>query len=83
VYYGAGIMEARSCAMRTCTLVGAPIRPPGRGPLLRICAALVMLVRGSGLGATMSKYLVDRIEQTPNIEVLCGAACQRCEDRST
>ena len=29
-----------------------------------------MLVRGSGLAASMSKYLIDRIEATPNITLL-------------
>jgi len=29
-----------------------------------------MIVRGPNLGASMSRYLVDRIAATPNIEVL-------------
>ena len=32
-----------------------------------------MLVRGTGLAASMSRYLIDRISATPNIEVLTGA----------
>ena len=32
-----------------------------------------MLVRGDGLGATMSQYLIDDIAQTPNIRVEYGA----------
>ena len=28
-----------------------------------------MLVRGPGLAASMSRYLIDRIEATPNIEL--------------
>jgi hypothetical protein len=30
-----------------------------------------MLVRGDGLAATMSRYLIDRIEAQPNIELWC------------
>jgi thioredoxin reductase (NADPH) len=35
---------------------------------------VVMLVRGESLRATMSKYLIDRIEQTPNIHVETGSS---------
>jgi thioredoxin reductase (NADPH) len=37
---------------------------------------VVMLVRGDSLAATMSRYLIDRIEQTPNIEVQTGASVE-------
>jgi thioredoxin reductase (NADPH) len=30
-----------------------------------------MLVRGSGLSSTMSRYLIDRIAASPNIALLC------------
>jgi thioredoxin reductase (NADPH) len=29
-----------------------------------------MIIRGGGLGASMSRYLIERIEATPNIELL-------------
>ena len=29
-----------------------------------------MVIRGDGLGASMSRYLIDRIEATPNIELM-------------
>ena len=29
-----------------------------------------MLIRGGGLGASMSRYLIERIEATPNIELM-------------
>ncbi|HJX86321.1 MAG TPA: NAD(P)/FAD-dependent oxidoreductase, partial [Gemmatimonadales bacterium] len=32
-----------------------------------------VLLRGTDLGAKMSRYLVDRIEQLPNVTVHCGA----------
>ena len=33
---------------------------------------LYLLVRGSGLADSMSRYLIRRIEQTPNINLLCN-----------
>lgn len=36
-----------------------------------------MLVRGDGLSSQMSKYLVDRIERQPNIEVLNGVSVRK------
>ncbi len=33
-----------------------------------------MIVRGESLAATMSRYLIDRIESTPNIEVIVKSA---------
>ena len=31
---------------------------------------VLMIIRGGGLGASMSRYLIERIEATPNIELL-------------
>ena len=31
---------------------------------------IYMIIRGGGLGASMSRYLIERIEATPNIELL-------------
>ena len=32
-----------------------------------------MVIRGGGLGASMSRYLIERIEATPNIELMFNA----------
>jgi thioredoxin reductase (NADPH) len=32
-----------------------------------------MIIRGGGLGASMSRYLIERIESTPNIELIFNA----------
>ncbi len=32
-----------------------------------------MIIRGGGLGASMSRYLIERIEATPNIELIFNA----------
>ena len=37
--------------------------------LARYAKRVVMLVRGPALEATMSRYLVDRIDASPNVEV--------------
>jgi thioredoxin reductase (NADPH) len=39
----------------------------------RYARRVVMLVRGPGLGASMSRYLIDEIAHTPKIEVQTGA----------
>jgi thioredoxin reductase (NADPH) len=38
--------------------------------LARHARSVTMVVRGEGLSATMSRYLVDRVERSPRIEVL-------------
>jgi thioredoxin reductase (NADPH) len=75
VYYGAGIMEARSCRDEDVYIVGGA-NSAGQAAVYfsGYARRVVMLVRGAGLGATMSKYLIDRIQQTPNIEVICGTS---------
>ena len=35
---------------------------------------VTMLVRGASLADTLSRYLIDRIERTPNIEVRYGSS---------
>jgi thioredoxin reductase (NADPH) len=34
---------------------------------------VTMIIRGGGLGASMSRYLIERIEATPNIELIFNA----------
>lgn len=70
VYYGASITEAISCLDLPVFIVGAG-NSAGQAAmhLATYAAKVTMLVRGTSLGAKMSQYLVDRIEQTPNIEV--------------
>ena len=70
VYYGAGIVEARSCKEEDVYIVGGA-NSAGQAAVhfSGYARRVVMLVRGDSLAATMSRYLIDRIEQTPNIEV--------------
>jgi thioredoxin reductase (NADPH) len=75
VYYGAGIVEARSCRDEVVYIVGGA-NSAGQAAVYfsGYARRVVMLVRGDSLAATMSRYLVDRIGQTPNIDVQTGAS---------
>ncbi len=75
VYYGAGIVEARSCQNEEVYVVGGA-NSAGQAAVHFSDHArrVVMLVRGESLAGTMSKYLIDRIEKAPNIEVQTGAS---------
>jgi thioredoxin reductase (NADPH) len=73
VYYGAGSTEALSCREEEVYIVGGA-NSAGQAAInfARYAKNVVMLVRGKNLGATMSQYLINDIEQTPNIRVECG-----------
>jgi len=73
VYYGAASTEALSCRDEDVYIVGGA-NSAGQAAIhfARYAKNVVMLVRGAGLGATMSQYLIRDIEQTPNIRVECG-----------
>ena len=71
VWYWASPIEARLCRQQHVALVGGGNSAGQAAVFLSGVAAKVsILVRGDGLAATMSRYLVDRIEATANIEVL-------------
>jgi thioredoxin reductase (NADPH) len=71
VWYWASPIEARMCRQEEIALVGGGNSAGQAAVFLCGYAAKVwMLVRGPGLAETMSRYLIDRIEATPNIEVL-------------
>ena len=70
VYYGATPMEAALCAGEEAIVVGGGNSAGQAAAFLAAGAARVhMFVRGSGLADTMSRYLIQRIEQNPSIEV--------------
>ena len=71
VWYWASPVEAKMCAGEDVVLVGGGNSAGQAAVFLSGYAAKVwMLVRGPGLAASMSKYLIDRIAATPNIELL-------------
>jgi thioredoxin reductase (NADPH) len=70
VWYWASAIEARMCAQSDVVLVGGGNSAGQAAVFLSQYAAHVhMLVRGAGLAASMSRYLIDRIDATPNIEL--------------
>jgi thioredoxin reductase (NADPH) len=73
IYYGAALVEASSCKNEEVFVVGGA-NSAGQAALYfaKYARKVTMLVRGSGLLATMSKYLIDEIERTSNIEVETG-----------
>lgn len=68
IFYWASAIEATLCAQAEVALVGGGNSAGQAAVFLSQHAARVhLLVRGPGLAATMSRYLIDRIEATPNI----------------
>ena len=79
VYYGAAVSEAVNVRGRTVWMVGAGNSAGQAAMYFKDYAdRVIMLVRGSSLGARMSRYLVDRIEATENIEVRLGTEVVAC-----
>jgi thioredoxin reductase (NADPH) len=70
VYYGATALEARLCRGEEVVIVGGA-NSAGQAAVFLSgqCKHVHVLVRGPGLAATMSRYLIRRIEETPNITV--------------
>jgi thioredoxin reductase (NADPH) len=68
IYYGATFVEAQRCASEAVIVVGGGNSAGQAATFLAQSSAHVhILVRSSGLSATMSRYLIRRIEETPNI----------------
>jgi len=70
IYYGAALVEATACKDEEVFVVGGA-NSAGQAALhfAKFASKVTMLVRGPGLSATMSKYLIDEIERTSNIVV--------------
>ncbi|MFP5209667.1 MAG: FAD-dependent oxidoreductase, partial [Acidobacteriota bacterium] len=68
IYYGAALVEAAACRDEEVFVVGGA-NSAGQAALhfAKFACKVTMLVRGEGLSATMSKYLIDEIERTSNI----------------
>jgi thioredoxin reductase (NADPH) len=70
VYYGATPVEAMLCQGEDVIVVGGANSAGQAAVFLSEAKRRVyMLVRGEGLSDTMSRYLIRRIEETPNIEL--------------
>jgi len=68
IYYGATFIEAQRCATEPVVVVGGG-NSAGQAAmyLSRSSTHVHIVVRGEGLAASMSRYLIRRIEETPNI----------------
>src|SRR5205809_4189093 len=75
VYYGGGTTEALSCKGEVIYVVGGA-NSAGQAAMnfAKYADRVVILVRGSSLSSTMSKYLIDQIQQTPNIQLWTHAS---------
>jgi thioredoxin reductase (NADPH) len=71
VYYGAALSEASTYRGKQIFIVGGA-NSAGQGAIFfsRYAARVTMVVRGPSLAASMSRYLIDRIADAANIEVL-------------
>ena len=70
VYYGAALVEARSCTDEEVFVVGGA-NSAGQAAMhfSKFARRVTMLVRASSLEQSMSKYLIDQIAGTSNIVV--------------
>ncbi len=70
VYYGGGATEALSCKGEIIYVIGGA-NSAGQAAMnfSKYAERVVILVRGEGLAATMSQYLIDQIQKTPNIQI--------------
>jgi len=86
VWYWASPIEARLCAEQEVVLVGGGNSAGQAAVFLASNARKVhMVIRGGGLGASMSRYLIERIEAASNIELVFNTevvALEGTEDAS-
>src|SRR6516164_8379991 len=75
VYYGGGATEALSCKGEIVYVVGGA-NSAGQAAMYfaKYAERVYILVRGDSLSSTMSKYLIDQIQQTSNIELWTHAS---------
>jgi thioredoxin reductase (NADPH) len=75
VYYGGGATEALACKDEIVYVVGGA-NSAGQAAMnfAKYAERVVILVRSDGLAATMSQYLIDQIQQTPNIQTWTHAS---------
>jgi len=75
LFYGAGVSEAHLCEGEHVYVVGGG-NSAGQAAvhLAKYAARVTMLVRGTGLAASMSRYLHDKLAGTPNVEIVTHTA---------
>ncbi|HXV59262.1 MAG TPA: FAD-dependent oxidoreductase [Vicinamibacteria bacterium] len=79
VFYGAAMTEAPQVMGKTMCIVGGGNSAGQAAMYFKDYAdKVVMILRGSSLGANMSHYLVKRIESAENIEVRLNTQIRAC-----
>src|SRR5579859_810707 len=75
IYYGGGATEALSCQGEIVYVVGGA-NSAGQAAMnfARFAQRVIILVRGDSLSSTMSQYLIDQIQETPNIQLWTHAS---------
>jgi thioredoxin reductase (NADPH) len=70
VYYGAATVEASACRDQEVYILGGG-NSAGQAALFlaRFARQVHIMTLGDGLAESMSRYLIERIEQTPNVAV--------------
>ncbi|TDU79275.1 MULTISPECIES: FAD-dependent oxidoreductase [unclassified Streptomyces] len=70
LYYGAATTESSACISQHVFIVGGA-NSAGQAAVhfAKYAAKVTILVRAESLDASMSRYLIDEIDRTPNIEV--------------
>src|SRR5580692_6517761 len=70
IYYGGGATEALSCKGEVVYVVGGA-NSAGQAAMnfAKYAERVIILVRGESLSSTMSQYLIDQIQETPNIQL--------------
>lgn len=83
VYYASTVAEAQLCRGCPAIVVGGG-NSAGQAAvfLAGYASRVLLLIRGNDLNKNMSSYLVRRIEQTPNIELLCNTTIRRMKGNS-
>ncbi|MGX4694114.1 FAD-dependent oxidoreductase [Streptomyces sp. JNUCC 63] len=77
VFYGSALTEAPSCQGQDVYIVGGANSAGQAAMYLARCAkSVTLLVRGPSLAASMSYYLVQQIEEAPNISVRTGTVVE-------
>ena len=75
VYYGGGATEALSCKGEKVYVIGGA-NSAGQAAMnfARYAERVVILVRGASLSSTMSQYLIEQVQATPNIQIWSHAS---------
>src|SRR6202047_2773072 len=75
IYYGGGATEALSCKGEIVYVVGGA-NSAGQAAMnfAKFAERVFILVRGESLSSSMSQYLIDQIQETPNIQLWAPAS---------